>query len=82
MFLYKNKQNEVNCSMPDPDDDPISFDYATEEVIEAENEGAKEEKEELKKMQEAAAIKAVEDLKAQMAKEEEDEKKKIAEMED
>lgn len=50
MFLYKNKLNEANCSMPDPEEDPISFDYATEEVIEAENEGSKSEKEELKKM--------------------------------
>ena len=48
MFLYKNKQNEANASMPDPEDDPISFDLASEEVIDADNEGQKEEKEQIK----------------------------------
>ena len=64
MFLYKNKLNEANCSMPDPIDDPIQFDFASEEVIEADNEGQKEEKEAMKKMQEEMAAKAVEDMKA------------------
>jgi len=31
--LFKNKAKEDEASMPDPDDDPISFDFASEEVI-------------------------------------------------
>jgi hypothetical protein len=36
-FLFKNKQNEANASMPDPDSDPITFDFASEEVHQNEN---------------------------------------------
>ena len=32
IFLFKNKQNEADASMPDNEDDPITFDYAAEEV--------------------------------------------------
>jgi len=32
MFLYKNKQKEDQASLPDPEDDPITFDFAAEEV--------------------------------------------------
>lgn len=38
VFLYKNKANEAEASMPDPEDDPISFDFANEEVLNFENE--------------------------------------------
>lgn len=37
IFLFKNKQKEEEASMPDPDDDPISFDFASEEVINFDN---------------------------------------------
>lgn len=37
IFLFKNKQRENEASMPDPEDDPISFDYASEEVENVEN---------------------------------------------
>jgi hypothetical protein len=37
IFLFKNKKNEANASMPDPDDDPISFDLAAEEVANNDN---------------------------------------------
>lgn len=37
VFLFKNKSKEEEASMPDPDDDPISFDFANEEVINYEN---------------------------------------------
>ena len=37
MFLFKNKKNEANASMQDPDDDPISFDLAAEEVANNDN---------------------------------------------
>ena len=39
LFLYKNKKFEHEASMPDTEEDPISFDFASEEVIEADNEG-------------------------------------------
>jgi len=31
-FLFKNKKNEANASIPDLDSDPITFDLASEEV--------------------------------------------------
>lgn len=37
VFLFKNKAKEEEASMPDPDDDPISFDFANEEVLNYEN---------------------------------------------
>ena len=37
MFLFKNKAQEANASMPDTDDDPISYDFAAEEVSAIEN---------------------------------------------
>jgi len=45
IFLFKNKQNESNASMPDPDDDPISYDMAAEEVANNENLAQKAEQE-------------------------------------
>jgi len=45
LFLYKNMKQEADASIPDNDDDPITYDFASEEVIEADNEGQKEEKE-------------------------------------
>ena len=32
IFLFKNKQKEEEASMPDADNDPITFDFAAEEV--------------------------------------------------
>ena len=37
VFLFKNKSKEAEASMPDPEDDPISFDFANEEVLNYEN---------------------------------------------
>mmetsp|Transcript_1275 Transcript_1275/g.1527 ORF Transcript_1275/g.1527 Transcript_1275/m.1527 type:complete len:579 (+) Transcript_1275:943-2679(+) len=37
VFLFKHKDKESEASMPDPEDDPISFDFASEEVINVEN---------------------------------------------
>lgn len=37
IFLFKNKQNEADASMPDTEADPISFDLACEEVQMNEN---------------------------------------------
>lgn len=42
IFLFKNKQKEADASMPDEDDDPISFDFAAEEVDNADNAEDKE----------------------------------------
>ena len=50
IFLFKNKSNEADASIPDLDDDPISFDFAADEVINAENVSSKDEKEAIKKM--------------------------------
>ena len=36
MFLFKNNANEANASMPDTPEDPISYDFASEEVYAAE----------------------------------------------
>jgi len=41
-FLFKDKANEGGASLPDPDDDPISFDMAADEVAEVENKEQKE----------------------------------------
>lgn len=32
-FLFKNKAEEENASMPDTDEDPITFDDASEEIV-------------------------------------------------
>ena len=45
--------------MPDPEDDPISFDFAMEEMAEAENETQKADKEAMKLAQEEMAKKAM-----------------------
>jgi len=42
--LFKNKAKEDEASIPDPDDDPISFDFASEEVINFQDEAAIEDK--------------------------------------
>ena len=45
IFIFKNKANEDKASMPDPDDDPISFDFASEELANHENADQKEQQE-------------------------------------
>ena len=53
VFLYKNQAKEEEASMPDPDDDPISFDFANDEVLNCQNE------QDMKaKADEAAAVEA------------------------
>jgi len=42
IFLFKNKAKEDDTTMPDPDDDPISFDFASEEVINFQDAGERE----------------------------------------
>lgn len=37
IFLFKNKKNEANASMEDQDDDPISYDFAADEVANNDN---------------------------------------------
>jgi hypothetical protein len=37
IFLYKHKQKETDDTKPDTEDEPISFDDASEEVYEVEN---------------------------------------------
>lgn len=49
LFIYKNKQKESEASMPDTEENPITHEFASDEVIEAENEGQKEEKEKMMK---------------------------------
>lgn len=62
LFIYKNRSHEDEASIPDLEEDPISFDFAAEECIEADNQGQKEEKEMIKKAQEEANKKAMEEL--------------------
>lgn len=38
VFLFKNQAHEDQASMPDPEDDPISFDFASDEVLNSQNE--------------------------------------------
>ena len=42
-FIFKNKANEHNASMPDPSSDPISFEFANEEVVNYESQGLREQ---------------------------------------
>lgn len=42
IFLFKNKAKEDDTTIPDPDDDPISFDFASEEVINFQDAGERE----------------------------------------
>ena len=73
IFLFKNKQNEANASMPDSEEDPISFDFASDEVNNIENAAEREEQEEFKKQQEEEAKRAIAEmqdkLKAELAEE-------------
>jgi hypothetical protein len=76
LFLYKNTAHDDEASMPDSAEDPISFDFADNEVVEAEeaeNEDLKKNQEELAKEAEASQKQALEDEKARM----EDEKKNV-----
>lgn len=74
LFLFKNKEHEDEASMPDTEADPITFDFADNEVIEAEEaECGKEleaQKESLKKEAEASEQQALTDLNKKMDDEE------------
>lgn len=85
IFIYKNKAHDDEASRPDTDADPITFDLADNEIIEAEeaegeNDLAKSN-EELKKEQEASAKAAIDDLNKHMEEEEDAQKEEIAELE-
>lgn len=81
IFIFKNKANEDKASMPDPDDDPISFDFASEEVAKHENSDQKEQQEKARKEQEEASAKMVAELEAKMEREREENLKKLQEKE-
>lgn len=52
--------------MKDTEDEPITYDFAADEVIEMENVGQKEEKEALKKAQDEYAKKAMDEFNQKM----------------
>jgi len=85
IFLFKNKQKEGEASMPDVDDDPITFDFAAEEVENAEGTAEKEEQAKLQKeMAEANAkkLKEMEEkMEAEKKKHQEEMERRIAELE-
>lgn len=85
MFLYKNKQKEDQASLPDPEDDPITFDFAAEEVDKQDNSKEKEEQAKLQKdMAEANAKKLAEmeaKMEAEKAKHQEEMDRRIQELE-
>lgn len=64
MFLFKNEDKKDEASMPDNPDDPISYDFACEEVAKIENaeeiEAQMQQKIQMQ-MQSEAKIKALED---------------------
>lgn len=68
--------------MADPDDDPISYDMAAEEVANNDNLAQKAEQEAQRKEQEAAAQKMVADLEAKMEAERAENMKKLADQEE
>ena len=72
IFLFKNKQKEEEASMPDPDEDPISFDFASEEVINFDNQTDKQKKEEEAKAIEEHNKKQMDELTSKLDKEKED----------
>jgi len=55
--------------MPDPDDDPISFDFASDEVLEQENSNEKHEQDAARKQQKEESEKVLEDMKNNLKKE-------------
>jgi len=77
IFLFKNRDKEADASMPDLESDPISFDFASEEV-ESQDQDAdqKAQKEAIKKAQEEAAASAIKQIKEKF------EKEKMAELEE
>ena len=78
IFLFKNKQKEDEASMPDTEDDPITFDFAAEEV---ENNDGKAEKEAQHKLQKEMAEANAKKLAEMEAKMEVEKKKHKEEME-
>lgn len=69
MFLFKNKQREEDASMPDTDGDPITFDFAAEEVENESNQEGKEEQAKLQKEMEEANAKKLHEMEQQLEKE-------------
>lgn len=51
-FLFKNKQNESNASIPDLDSDPITYDLASDEVQQNENREEKDLQQAIRQQQE------------------------------
>ena len=51
-FLFKNKRLEADQSMADDDEDPISYDFAADEVSRIENEAQRKDQDEMKKFME------------------------------
>ena len=49
IFIFKHRDRDSEASMPDTDEDPISFDFASEEVINVENAEQLEQEEIYKK---------------------------------
>jgi len=66
IFLFKNKGKEADASMPDPDEDPISFDFAADEVSKVENAAQLSANEKQKLALEEAAQKAVKEMEAKL----------------
>jgi hypothetical protein len=82
LFIYKNKQKEAEASMPDTDENPITHEFASDEVIEADNEGQKEEKEKMLKAQEEAAKRQQEEFNKKMEQEKAEADAKMKAMQD
>lgn len=59
MFVYKNRQHDEEQSMPDTPDDPITADFASEELLNYENEEANQAMATLKKAQDEMYNKAM-----------------------
>ena len=68
IFLFKHKAKEQDASMPDPEDDPISFDWAENEVSQVENKQEQQEKEAQRKAQQEENEHALKTLQDELAK--------------
>lgn len=76
-FIYKNRSHDDEQSRPDTEDDPITFDFASEEVITADNEEETKQLEAMKRAQEELAKQQMQELQDRLKREEEEAKARI-----
>ena len=69
-FIYKNRQHDEEQSMPDTDENPITLEFASEEVLQADHEEETKKMDDIKKAHEELAKKQMAELQERLKREE------------